>query len=415
MIQEFFILGTIIVIGFFSMMFFERTKIPDVIFLILLGVLLGPIFNVIDISQTSIIYELAPFIGTLALVILLFDGGINLNIFRVMKEIGRASTFTFLVFIISVFLVGVAMFFLGPWPLAEGLLLGAVIGGSSSAAVISIITKIRVGEEPKTLLTLESTMTDALSVIGALLFAQIIISKSVNLSIFGSQIASAFSIGIVLAILFAAGWAFILQRFYGKPFGYLLTIAVLLIQYSIVEAMGGSGAISILVFGIALASSEEFAKLLKIQGNFHLEDKMRQFQTEVSFFVRTFFFVYLGLMINIKELSPGLVSVSAALVLLIILARFLGIRLLGKLFADGFQNSLILTMIPRDLIAAVLTFLLIGKGVSIPYFQEIMFLVILLTNVVATVGVYRYESLLGAAKPRIIRAGTRYPYAKKKE
>ena len=62
MIAEFFLLGFIIIIGFFSMQFFEKTKIPDILFLMLLGVLLGPVFGVVDSSSSSIIKQLSEFV-----------------------------------------------------------------------------------------------------------------------------------------------------------------------------------------------------------------------------------------------------------------------------------------------------------------------------------------------------------------
>ncbi|MFH1750494.1 MAG: cation:proton antiporter [Candidatus Micrarchaeota archaeon] len=416
MSQEFFLLGSIIVIGFFSLMFFERTKIPDVLFLILLGVLLGPVLHVVDASPTSLISQLLPFVGTLALIILLFDGGINLNIFKVVKELGKASVFTLLVFLLALFFVGFAMKILAGWQLVEGLLLGAVIGGSSSAVVVSIISKISMPEENKTVLTLESALTDALCVIATFTLLGIIVSNSLDISRVGNQLASAFSIAFMVAAAFAIVWIVVLQRFYGKPFGFLLTIAVLFIMYAFVESIGGNGAIAVLVFGVLLSSMQELAKLLKIEGDFGLEKKLREFQVEISFFVRTFFFVYLGLIINFADLPPNVIILSTVLLILIFLSRYLGVRLLSQLFTDSRQNILIISMMPRGLAAAVLAFIPASAayGVKLPYFSELVFLIIIYTNVIATVGVYAYESGSQGAKPRIVAtAQHRYPYSKK--
>jgi len=408
-------MGAIIVIGFFSMMFFERTKIPDVLFLMLLGVLLGPIFGIIDTSGTSMILKLAPFVGTLALIILLFDGGISLNIFKVVKELGKATSYTLLVFIVTVAAVGFAMKLLFGWQLAEGLLLGAVIGGASSAIVIPILSGISVRDETKTLLTLESAMTDALSIILAFLLIEIIVSNSVNLSQVGSQIASAFSIAFFMAILLAVVWIVLLQKLYGKPFGYLLTIAILFILYSIVESLGGNGAIAVLVFGILLSSMQELTKFLKIPGDFGLEDKLREFQIEVSFFVRTFFFVYMGLIISLPNVNLPVIFASAVLLVIMLASRFVGIRLLNRNFPDKHQNLLIISMLPRGLASAVLAFLPMQFGIGLPYFTELVFLSMVLTNLAATAGVYFYGTSQPSARPRVVEpTGQKYPYSKKR-
>ena len=74
-------LGAIIIIGFFSALAFEKTKIPDVIVLIIIGLIFGPIaitfFNV-EFVSSSALNAVAPYFTSFALVIILFDGGLNL-------------------------------------------------------------------------------------------------------------------------------------------------------------------------------------------------------------------------------------------------------------------------------------------------------------------------------------------------
>ncbi|MFH1257693.1 MAG: hypothetical protein V1658_02050, partial [Candidatus Micrarchaeota archaeon] len=140
-----------------------------------------------------------------------------------------------------------------------------------------------------------------------------------------------------------------------------------------------------------------------------------QFQIEVSFFVRTFFFVYLWLILNVSNVTMTIIIVAAFLILLIGLARFLGVKLLSQLFTDPRQNMLMVTMMPRGLAAAVLAFLPFRQGIAnLDYFSEIVFLVIVLTNLVATIGVYMFESSERDAKPRILASGQKaYTYSKK--
>ena len=69
-----------------------------------------------------------------------------------------------------------------------------------------------------------------------------------------------------------------------------MTIAVVFILYSLVEAVRGNGAIATFVFALLLGNFNEIANRLKLKGEFALDTKFRDFQVEVSFFVRTFFF-----------------------------------------------------------------------------------------------------------------------------
>src|SRR5574341_1946624 len=96
MYDVFFIIGAVIIFGFLTSRIFERTKFPDVIILMFIGMLFGPILNMVKTEGT--ISTLAPYVGTLALIIILFDGGINLNLFKVLTALAKAVSFTLLVF-----------------------------------------------------------------------------------------------------------------------------------------------------------------------------------------------------------------------------------------------------------------------------------------------------------------------------
>ena len=307
------------------------------------------------------------------------------------------------------------MQWLAGWTFLQGLLLGAVLGGSSSAIVISILSKTNASNDTKTILTLESAMTDALCVIGALMLTGIMLSNTISASSIGGQLASAFSVALVSGLLFAIGWTFILRNFTGKPFGYLLTLAVLFILYALTEYLGGRGAIAVLIFGIVLSSMQQIASLMKFEGDFKLEDKMRQFQVEVSFFVRTFFFVYLGLIVARADLTLNLIIISVALLFGLIIARVIGIKLLSGIFTDKRSNFLIITLLPRGLAAAVLAFYPERNGIVLPGFTELVFLVIILTNIVATIGVFSFESskpIIAQNMPQIAGQTPKYPYKK---
>src|SRR5574341_354340 len=103
MYEIFFIIGAVLILGYITSQIFERTKVPDVIILIFVGILAGPVLNVSSIvAPAPVLSSLAPFIGTLALIILLFDGGLNLNLFNVLSAFPQAAGFTLLVFILSV-------------------------------------------------------------------------------------------------------------------------------------------------------------------------------------------------------------------------------------------------------------------------------------------------------------------------
>lgn len=384
----FFMIGAVLILGYITSQIFERTKFPDVIILMFIGMLLGPILKIV--SVTGPISALAPYIGILALIIILFDGGLNLNLFKVLTSLTKAAGFTVTVFSFTVLFLGFLMHFFFGWTYLEGLLLGAVVGGTSSAIVIPIISKLSMNEDCKVILSLESALTDALCVIVSIALIEIISLGTVNLRNIAGSLASAFSTAGVIAVVFAIFWIGIINKL--KQVGYSITLAVVFILYSIVELVKGNGAIAVLVFALLLSNFNELAKRLKVKGEFTLDTTLRAFQVEVSFFVRTFFFIFIGLMFNIDVLNSTVLIMAEIVFVILIIARILGVKALimtDKNIAP-FEKSLI-SMMPRGLAAAVLALMPLSAGIEIQYFAEIVFSIIILTNLATTFGVFMIE------------------------
>ena len=91
--------GLIILVGLAGELIFKRTGIPSVLFLMGFGVLLGPVLHLAD---PTVVMQLAPYLGTLALLIILFDGGINLHIVKVVNETPLALLFSLTVCALTV-------------------------------------------------------------------------------------------------------------------------------------------------------------------------------------------------------------------------------------------------------------------------------------------------------------------------
>ena len=69
--------GVVIFLGVAGEAFFKKTGIPDVAFLMVLGVIIGPVFGII---QPEAVIQVVPYFAALALIIIMFDGGLNLDI-----------------------------------------------------------------------------------------------------------------------------------------------------------------------------------------------------------------------------------------------------------------------------------------------------------------------------------------------
>lgn len=147
-------------------------------------------------------------------------------------------------------------------------------------------------------LSLESTVTDVLNIILVIVFLQIYLSGSINLQGILSSLTAKFAVGIMLGAIVGVSWVKILEVIRRQEYTYMLTIAALILCYSGTEFLGGSGPLSSLVFGITLGNYEGM-KALGVRANASSMPKIignvRSFQNEITFLVRAFFFVLLGL------------------------------------------------------------------------------------------------------------------------
>ncbi len=256
----------IILIGFLANYLFDRTGLPDMLILIFLGAVFGPILGVFD---PTAIKSFAPYIAALALAYILFDGGIGLNIRRVLNNGPKAVLLAVLGFVFSVLGVGAFMVFVFNVPLLYGLLFGSIFGGSSSVAVVSLASKIKISEKGSITLILESAITDILCIVISLSIIDILVTGQANVSAIGLGIAGKFLIGAAIGLALGLAWLFALKRVASIPFSYMLTLGIVLLGYAASESLGGSGALSALLFGLILGNERDILKIFRqnVNGN----------------------------------------------------------------------------------------------------------------------------------------------------
>lgn len=365
--------GLIILVGLAGELVFARTGIPSVLFLMGFGVLLGPVFHV---AEPGIVITLAPYFGTLALLIILFDGGINLHIMKVLNETPVALLFSLTVFSFTV--VSIMGFYVwwmqGTW--LQGLLIGSILGGTAAAIIIPITSKMSsIRDQVKVLLSLDSAISEVFVVVIALALMGAI-SESGGAGGIIREIFHAFWDAMMLAVLAGALWARLLTWLQGQALSYMLTMAAILVLYYVAELIGANGAITILLFGLVLSNMQylvgRLTKPIRAligyeldQAKFVLDEFLKRINEELSFLVRTFFYVLLGLMLDFSELTASIVITSLGLFAIVVAVRWIVTELLGRTttsWTSG-ERIVIAAMFPRGVATAVMAFLPVARAI----------------------------------------------------
>jgi cell volume regulation protein A len=379
----FLVAAVIIILGFLGEEFFNRTSIPDSILLLLFGVILGPIFHLFAHEE---LLAITPYFAALALIIILFDGGLNMDIREAVKNSPRALILGITGWILNVIVTALLTKYLLGWRLLNGLLLGSIVGGGSSIIVIALVRKLKVTEKIETVLSLESILTDVLCTVGAFTAINIILSGEVSLNSALGSVGIAFGVGILVGLGFGVAWLVILERIKGKPNAYMLTLAMLFLTFVVATNLNGNGALSALFFGLIIGNSRHIGKQLKFRSTISIDNSVRDFHSQISFLIRSFFFVFTGLLFSFSSYFSVIFGLLLSVIFLGI--RFVVVKIAAVKSELSNYGTLMTVMFPRGLAAAVLASLPLTSGVpDSQVFPEIAFIVIITTIIVTTVGV----------------------------
>lgn len=350
-------IGLLVFFGHFLAGFFERTKVPDVLILMLAGIVLGPALHVVGPADFGRVGDV---FATLALIIILFEGGIHLNIRHLAAAAGATLAVSLATMAVTVLVLGYLGELLLGVDFLTALLAGTILGGTSSAVVVPLIRSLKLNATPSTVLFLESSITDVLVIVLTLGMVQGMSSGLGGAGMDGAGLAldvvrSFFWAGLIGAAG-AFVWSAILEKVRQIPNTVFTTIAYVFILFGLTELWGYSGAIAALAFGVAVANFPNVPeRYLGRIFSFRLAafaEHERSFFAEAVFLVKTFFFVFLGVSMSFSDVRA--VAVGVALTIAVFVVRALILRLLAPRKASRRDVALMTALVPKGLAAAVL-------------------------------------------------------------
>ncbi len=357
------VIGLMVFFAHFLSLQFRRTNIPDVLVLMLIGILLGPILGIVSPEDFG---KIGSLLATIALVVILFESGTSLDLNTLGKSLGTTGLLTITCFILTTLIVSaVSWITLGLDPL-PAILLGVTLGGTSSAVVIPMVNALRLSEKPSTVLVLESALTDVLCIVGVFALLQIATQGEVAAGKLIGGVLAALIFAAVIGVLGGIGWLLVLGRVRDFPNTISSTLAYVFIVYGATEGLGFSGAIAALALGITLTNFEKFGlnHIPSLDRNIvPLNEIDITFYREAVFLLKTYFFVYLGVSIHFG--APQFALAALVMVLLVYVTRLGLTRFVFSGSEYGLRDTAITSMLaPKGLAAAVLAALPLQYGIA---------------------------------------------------
>ena len=347
-----FFIALILILGQVFATTFEKTRVPDALPLMLIGLILGPIFHLVEPASFGKVDKI---FTEIVLIIVMFRSGVGLRLSSLREYLTQGVLFT----VTAIAAVVLSTYFISHFILGlnsiYAIILGLIIADNSIVVVAPLLNKLNVSAKMKTVLIVEGSVSTIINVI--LVLALLNMSQQSDFStgiIFGKMFYSFFTacvIGVVAGIF----WAIILKKIRELENANSLSLAFILLVYSLCAIMKSEGPIGVLIFGFTIGNIRVFSKIweerivFEIQA-FKLEEK--SFFLEVEYILKTLFFVYIG--ISMSFTNWKWLVLAFIFMLLKAISRIPVVNYTLSKDIDRQDASVALAMCPCGLLSAVL-------------------------------------------------------------
>lgn len=375
------VLSLSVLISYAFDLFSSRFKTPSVLLLLLLGMLTKQATQYFDV-QVPYVTTILPTLGTLGLILLVLEGGLDLELHTDRLSVLRRTLIASLLAIVGGTLLMAGMLYL----LLNDSFYHCLIAALPFSIISSSVTVQRLDQlsgVQREYAVYESAFA---SILGIMVFNFLLLSRGSVLEAVWLFTRDTLFMALI-SLICCFGLLYLIGRI-NHRIKFLPIISVLFLVYALAEINHLSSLLLILIFGLFLNNTELFIRgrlsLILKNDLFEKElDQLKNLTAEGSFVVRTFFYLILGYAAIPSELVDTDAMIVSALFMVIIIAwRWVTLRL-----TYWGASSPLLWIAPRGLIT-ILLYLNIPEDLRLEGFREgIPMVVVTLSYLVVMTGV----------------------------
>jgi cell volume regulation protein A len=313
-----------------------------------------------DLALTSLV-------GTIALNIIVFVGGLNTpmsNVRVAFKEGGVLSTLGVL---LTTGILAVLVSTLMGYPLLYCLLFAAIVSSTDAAAVFSILQskKLKLKEQTDTILEFESATNDPVALILVVLLTQMALTSGTSMAAMDIGIDLVVQISVALLIAGGVGWlsVWLLNHIKLEEYGLIpvfLLCGFILATYG-AEFLGGNILLASYVFGVVVGNGVKRGR-----------EVSKHFFNSVSWLAQALMFIVLGLQIFPQQLYSVFWSSLVPALLLVFVARPLAVQMCYLLFPSASWRKRLFVSAIGLKGATPIVFALIPAAAGVPHSMTIV-------------------------------------------
>ncbi|MDO3627239.1 cation:proton antiporter [Mucilaginibacter sp. BT774] len=374
------ILSALVIFSYLFDLLAGKTKIPSVLLLLFLGIIIKQTVDYFNF-KTFDFTKILPALGTLGLILIVFEGSLELKYSKEKNAIIKKTFFSALIILL---LTCASITFVINYLTGQNIYLCFVnsIPFCVVSSAIAIPSSAGISKSKREFIIYESSFSDILAII---LFNFAISNTQFDVSAF-----TGLGIELIIILLFAAVSCVCLLYLIGRikhHIKFFLIISLITLVYAIGQSYHLSALIVVLSLGLFLNNAGQIRlpwfRRFFLYPTYAFELKqLLQLSGESAFVMRTFFFVLFGYSMDIYQLGNVSILISGGAILLAIyLIRFLYIKLVSKI-----EMMPELVLVPRGLISVLLYYNL-PKELKIKGVETgLLFVVILGTSIIMSLG-----------------------------
>lgn len=313
--------AVLILFGILSSKLSARLGLPVLVLFLLIGMIAGE-------DGIGIAFDNAPAahtLGTLALALILFDGGLQTSTQSIKSVWKPASMLATVGVLMTAGITGYAAAYILNLPLYEGFLLGAIVGSTDAAAVFSLLRNagVNLNKRLSSTLEIESASNDPMAIFLTIGLLEVIINDSkIGLDLLHLLFQQ---MGVGSLIGLSVGWCsikLINKVNLGASGLYPVMVAACgLLSFGLATNLGGSGFLAIFITGVLIGNSQ-----------FVFKKSTFLFHDGLAWLSQITMFVMLGLLVNPTSLLDIWLEGLIIACVLVFIARPLAVAPILALF-----------------------------------------------------------------------------------
>ncbi|MFD2671754.1 potassium/proton antiporter [Marinicrinis sediminis] len=301
--------STLLIIGVITTKFSSRVGVPSLVFFIAVGMLLSQFIYYDSIFLTQLF-------GIMALIVILFEGGMQTKWTQVKKVIVPSVTLATVGVLITAGIIGVLARYILDLSWLEGLLFGAIVGSTDAAAIFAVLGSKNIRTKLTSTLEAESGTNDPMAIF--LTVTLIALIQDPNSSFLSLIVGFLWQMGAGLLMGWLLGklsvWMINKINLDSSGLYPVLSMALAVLTYSLTTLIQGSGLLAVYIMAVTVGNAD-----------LTYRHSIFRFNEGFAWMMQILMFILLGLLVFPDQLVSVIWQGLGLSLLLMLVARPIGV------------------------------------------------------------------------------------------